>query len=107
MGPPGVGVARGAAGSETADGHRRSRGLRHPLRTLDVGHDQELGLVEVGGTRNEEHCGHHTSAATGTQHESTMRSMRSGRAVEPNPELRAVLDLGEVGRAPPGETAFK
>jgi len=26
---------------------RRSRGLQHPPRTLDVGHDQEFRLVEV------------------------------------------------------------
>lgn len=33
-----------------------SRDCERPLRTLDVGHVQDLALGEVGGTRNEEHC---------------------------------------------------
>jgi hypothetical protein len=54
-----VEVARTVAGGPGAAGGRLgARGSSgHPLRTRDVGHDQELKLVEVVGTRNEEHEG--------------------------------------------------
>jgi hypothetical protein len=39
-------------------------GSGHPLSSLDVGHVQGLVLVELGGTRDEEHTQHCTGITT-------------------------------------------